>query len=100
MNIRNAKEDLISQIVERTDAKTETKKAELAKLLALAANTLGWSQTDLHALLKKADDPTIRNYSALVRWSCKVKDHAASEEAHGRPRVFPSTHQPHTLTPT
>jgi hypothetical protein len=73
MNIRNAKEDLIAQIVERTDAKTETKKAELAKLIALAANALKWDTTDLHALLKKADDPTIRNYSALVRWTCKVK---------------------------
>lgn len=27
--------------------------------------------TDLHALLKKADDPAIRNYTAFVRWSIK-----------------------------
>jgi len=50
-----------------------TDKKSLAKRLALAYRTLKWSDMDLHALLKKRSDPTIRNYSAFVQWSTKIQ---------------------------
>jgi len=71
--IRSAKEDLISQIVARTNA--QSKKA-LARRIAVWANRYKLTETDLHALLRKADDPAVRNFSAFVEWS--IKDRAAS----------------------
>lgn len=67
--IRTTKEDLIAQIVERTTAD----KKLLAKRIALWVNRYKLDTSDLHALLKKADDPSIRNYTAFVHWSIKDK---------------------------
>lgn len=61
---RNGKESLIAQIVERTTGN----RRELAKLIAVWANRYKVSEMDLHALLKKADDPAIRSYTPFVRW--------------------------------
>jgi hypothetical protein len=44
---------------------------KLAKRIALAANTLGWSDMDLHALLRKRGQ--VRNFTAFVKWSIKIK---------------------------
>lgn len=68
--VRNNREQLIADIVERTEVED---KHWLARRLAIAMNTLKWTDTDLHALLKKADDPTVRNYTALVQASCTIK---------------------------
>lgn len=68
-----AKNDLIQQIVARTNLKTDEERRDLERRLAIAANALGWKLIDLHALLKRADDPTVRNYTGLVVWSCKVR---------------------------
>ena len=70
LQIRNNREHLIEQIVNRTDEKN---KKNLAKLLAIASYRQRWQDIDLHALLKKADDPSIRNYTAFVKWSIKDK---------------------------
>lgn len=71
--VRSAKEDIISQIVERTTAD----KKLLAKRIALWANRYRLTETDLHALLKKADDPGIRNFTAFCMWT--IKDSAKKE---------------------
>jgi hypothetical protein len=70
LKVRNNREHLIDQIVNRTDEKN---KKNLAKLLAIASYRFKWQDIDLHALLKKADDPSIRNYTAFVKWSIKDK---------------------------
>lgn len=70
LQIRNNKDQLIADIVERT---TEPDKKQLAKRLAIAYNALGWSEIDLHALLKRADDKGVHNYTALVKWSCTIR---------------------------
>lgn len=62
--IRSAKEDIIAQIVARTNG-SQAQKKELAKLIAIWVNRYMLSTTDLHALLKKADDPKIRSYGGL-----------------------------------
>jgi len=67
---RNNRDALIYDIAEAT---TEKDKKLLRKRLAIAANTLGWSEMDLHALMKKRYDPSIRNYTAFVKWSCKIQ---------------------------
>lgn len=67
------KNDLIQQIVARMNLKTDEERRDLEKRLAIAANALNWKLIDLHALLKKADDPTIRNFTAFVVWSCKLR---------------------------
>ena len=69
---RTQKEDLIEQIVAQCSFKKKGDDRELAKLLAIATNTLGWTEQDLHALMKKKQDPTIRNYTAFVWWSAKI----------------------------
>lgn len=69
LQIRNSRDALIADIANRTN---EPNKKLIAKLLAIAGNTAKWTEMDYHALLKKADDPTIRNYTAFVRWSCKI----------------------------
>lgn len=68
---RNQKEDLIEQIVANCILKPGQDR-KLARALAVTANTAKWTAMDLHALLKKKSDPTIRNYTAFVWWSCKV----------------------------
>lgn len=64
--VRDEKEDLIAQIVMRTN-ETPAGKKQLARQLAIAFNTLKWSTADLHALLKKANDPTLRSFTAFVK---------------------------------
>ena len=70
---RNQREDLIEQIVAQCTFRKPGEDRKLARLLAIAANTAGWTATDLHALLRKREDPTIRNYTRFVWWSAKVK---------------------------
>ena len=70
--VRNQREDLIEQIVAQCEG-TEKQKRTLARIIAIAANTAKWGTEELHALLKKRQDPTIRNYTAFVRWTCKVR---------------------------
>lgn len=65
---RTNKENLINQIVEKTN---ERNKKHLAKLIAIKANRYKWSETDLHALLQKSRDPKIRNFTAFVKWTLK-----------------------------
>lgn len=69
---RTPKEDIINQIVAKTRGSQEERKA-LAKLIAIWANRYLLNSTDLHALLKKADDPNIRNFGGFVRWAIKDK---------------------------
>lgn len=68
---RNQREDLIEQIVAQCRNKTPADDRKLARLLAITTNAAKWSTTDLHALLKKKNDPSIRNYTAFVWWSAK-----------------------------
>lgn len=70
---RNDKEALMEQIIDQCHFKSEKEKETAARRLAIACNTAHWSLTDLHALLKKRQDPTIRNYTAFVMWSCRVR---------------------------
>lgn len=74
---RNQKEDLIEQIVAQCHFRKPGDDRKLAKLLAVTANAAGWTITDLHALLKKRSDPTLRNYTAFVWWSAKMKNSKA-----------------------
>jgi hypothetical protein len=71
---RNAREALIEDIVAATNERNKTK---LARALAIAANTLGWSDQQLHILYQKRLDPKVRNYTALVWWHAKVTNKAA-----------------------
>lgn len=66
---RNAREALIEDIAAATDEKD---KAKLCRTLAITANTLKWTEQDLHALYQKRLDPSIRNYSAFVRSRTKI----------------------------
>lgn len=68
ISARNNFEYLIQQIVESTNARD---KKSLARRLAIFARTFGWTEMDLHGLLQKKNDPSIRNYSAFVEWSIK-----------------------------
>ncbi len=68
--VRNNFEQLIADIVNATN---EQNKAALARRIATTARQLGWTETELHALLSKKKDPTIRNFTAFVKWSIKVR---------------------------
>ena len=68
LQVRNNREDLIRQIVDFTDA---TDKKKLARRIAVTANTLKWTDMDLHALLNKRRE--VNNFSKLVNWTLKVK---------------------------
>lgn len=68
LSVRSNREDLIRQIVERTDSKN---KKLLARRLAIVGNTLGWSDMDYHGLLKKHGE--VKNFSAFVNWNLKLK---------------------------
>lgn len=70
---RNQREDLIEQIVAQCHFRRKGDDRKLARQLAIAANLARWTTTDLHALLKKRTDPTIRNYTAFVWWSAKIR---------------------------
>jgi len=70
---RNQREDLIEQIVAQCQHRTPKDARNLARLLAITTNSAGWTTTDLHALLKKKQDPGINNYTAFVWWSAKMK---------------------------
>jgi hypothetical protein len=70
LQVRSNREQLIADIVNAT---SEKNKKALAKLISLRANQMKWSDMDLHALLKKRQDPTIRNFTAFVKWSIKLK---------------------------
>ena len=67
LSVRNNREDLIRQIVEKTDTKN---KKYLARRIAITANTFKWSDMDLHFLLQRYGN--VKNYSAFVNWSLKV----------------------------
>lgn len=68
---RNKKEALIEEIVAQCTHKRPGDDRKLARLLAVTANAAKWTETDLHALLKKKQDPKLRNYTAFVWWSAK-----------------------------
>lgn len=70
LQVRSNREQLIADIVFAT---TEKNKKKLARAIAVASNQMAWSESDLHALLQKRRDPTIRNYTAFVWWSIKTK---------------------------
>ena len=70
IEVRNNRESLIAQIVEAT---SEKNKPKLAKVLAIKSAQMKWSDTDLHALLGKKNDPSIRNYTAFVWWSLETQ---------------------------
>lgn len=69
---RNQREDLIEQIVAQCTLRPGEDR-KLAKLIAVTANLGHWTAMDLHALLRKKEDPSIRNYTAFVWWSAKVR---------------------------
>lgn len=69
LEVRNNREDLIRQIVEKTDAKNPKL---LAKRIAIVANTFKWTEQDLHYLLKRHGE--VKNYSAFINWSLKTVD--------------------------
>lgn len=70
IKIRNNREALIAEIVSFT---TEKDKKKLAALIAIKANQMKWTETDLHALLSKRKDPGIYNYTGFVKWSLKTR---------------------------
>ena len=71
MQARTAKEDLIIQIAEAT---MEKDKSTIARRIAIAANTMKWTETDLHALLAKSrPDSGIRNFTAFVKSQIVIK---------------------------
>jgi hypothetical protein len=70
LQVRSNREQLIADIVNAT---TEKNKKSLAKLISIRANEMKWTEMDLHGLLKKRTDPTIRNFTAFVKWSIKTK---------------------------
>lgn len=74
LQVRNNTEALIEDIVNATGVQSDREKKSLARLIALAYHTLKWSDTDLHALLKKRTDPSIRNYTGFVKWSVTIKN--------------------------
>lgn len=70
LQIRNNRDQIISDIVMNT---VEKDKKKLAKIISIRARELKWTDTDLHSLLQKKKDPNIRNYTAFVWWSIKLK---------------------------
>jgi len=68
LRIRNNKDNLIDQIIQAT---TEKDKKALARRIAIASNTMKWSEQDLHALYQKRHE--VRNFTAFVKWSCRIK---------------------------
>jgi len=72
LQVRSNREQLIADIVSATTCIGEERK-KLAARIALAANTLKWTDSDLHALLAKKKDPMIRSYTRFVWWSIKIK---------------------------
>jgi hypothetical protein len=68
LKVRNNRDDLIRQIVNRTDTKDKKK---LARRIAVTANMFKWSNMDLHALLNKYSE--VNNYSAFVNYCLKQK---------------------------
>ncbi|WP_047994227.1 hypothetical protein [Puniceibacterium sp. IMCC21224] len=73
---RNGKEALIEDIVSHCCCRTDKEKRELAKRIAIWANTTKTDETDLHALLQKHRDPNIRNYGGFVNWAIKITANA------------------------
>lgn len=70
-NHQHAYESLVDDIV---DATNEQNKSKLRRALVVAGRTLKWTETDLHQLYQKRLDPKVRNFTALVWWSVKVRD--------------------------
>jgi hypothetical protein len=70
--VRSNREQLIADIVYATNIQEPGEKKKLAARIAMAANAMGWSDSDLHALLKKKQDPTIRSFTRFVWWSIKI----------------------------
>lgn len=74
LQIRNNAEYLIAQIVSFCGCRTLTEKKNLAKRIAIWANTTKADTSDLDALLKKRKDPSVRNYGGLVNYLIKIKN--------------------------
>ena len=72
--IRNATDALIADIVGKTDVRSVEEARKLAKLLAIAYNTNKWNNMDLHALYKKSNDKSFKNYSVYVWSVAKIKN--------------------------
>ena len=70
LTARNSWEDLINQIVEQI---AEKDKKKFAALLAIKGRELKFSTTDLHYLVNKKNDPTIRTYTGFIKWSFGLK---------------------------
>lgn len=64
---KTPEQDLINQIVAQMVV-DQNRAAWLRKMMAIQTNTFKWSTTDLHAVLQKKHDPTVRNYTAWVTW--------------------------------
>lgn len=62
---------MIEDIAAATDEKD---KGNLCRALAITANTLKWTDQDLHALYQKHLDPKVRHSTALVWWHTKVEE--------------------------
>lgn len=71
------KELLINDIADQCYPPEE--RPAIRRRLAIAANTAKWTEMDLHALLKKRQDPSVRNYTALVKWSTKIRRGASQK---------------------
>ena len=70
---RNADEALIEEIVGHCRCRSEKDARTLAKRIAIAAKTFKWDTADLHGLLQKRNDPSVRNYGGLVNHLVKVR---------------------------
>lgn len=71
--VQNNAQYLIEQIVQQCSL-TDKEKKDLAKRLAIAMHTAGWTEQDLHALLKKKEDKGIRNFTGFVKWSATIRN--------------------------
>lgn len=70
---RNAKEALIEDIVAKCHCRSEKEAQTLKKRIAIWLNTTKADETDLHALLQKHRDPSVRNYGGLVNYLIKIR---------------------------
>jgi len=70
---RNSQEALIEEIVTHCACKSEKDARTLAKRIAIWSKSIKADETDLHALLQKRHDRSIRNYGGFVNWTCKIR---------------------------
>ena len=69
-NVKNNKHALIEEIAESVERTTGEDKT-IRRRLAIAMNTLKWSEADLHYMLKR--DGEVDNFPAFIKWCCKIK---------------------------